>query len=104
MELKNYIVTVGFAGFVGVEEEYEILARDKDDAELDAYEEAASDLSIESVDHIEDDEWEVTINFAGYIGADQTYTVFANDEDEASDSAIEEAEQDLEILNVDEIM
>ena len=103
MDIKNYVVTIGFAGFLNVEEEYEILAQNKDDAELDAYEEAAGDLSVESVENIEDDEWEVTVNFAGYVGVDQTYTVFADDEDEATASALEEAEQDLDILNVEEI-
>ena len=49
-------------------------------------------------------EYVVSVNFAGFVGCDEEYRVFARDEDEALDAAIEEATGDLsaEIVDVEE--
>lgn len=46
-------------------------------------------------------EYHVTINFAGYIGCDKVYTVFADSEDEAKDLAVEEAKADIFVEDVE---
>ena len=43
-------------------------------------------------------DYEVTVSFAGLSGAEESYTVWADSEDEAIDLAIEEAKDDLEVL------
>lgn len=50
-----------------------------------------------------DDEYEVSVNFAGYIGSDQTYIITASDEDDAIEQAIEEASWDLSVEEIEEI-
>ena len=94
-ELKEYKVSVNFGGFIGGDEEYSVDATSDEEAENEAIEMAADDLNPEDVNQIDDDEWEVTISFAGFIGVEDTYTVFADDEDEAIGAAIEEAKWDL---------
>lgn len=46
-------------------------------------------------------EYHVTINFAGYIGCDKVYTVFADSEYEAKDLAIQVASDDISVEDVD---
>ncbi len=48
------------------------------------------------------DEYKVSVNFAGYIGADNEYYVYADSEEEAELAAIEEAKDDLEIISIDD--
>lgn len=48
------------------------------------------------------DEYKVSVNFAGYIGADNVYYVYADSEEEAELAAIEEAKDDLEIISIDD--
>ena len=46
----------------------------------------------------------VSVNFGGYIGCDEEYTVDANSEEEAIDLAMDEAMEDLsfEVVGVEE--
>ena len=37
----------------------------------------------------------VTVNFAGFIGCDETYEVYADDEEDAKNQALELAQADL---------
>ncbi len=48
------------------------------------------------------DEYRVSVNFAGYIGADNEYWEIADSEEEAELLAIEEAKDDLDIISVDD--
>ena len=45
----------------------------------------------------------VHVNFAGFIGADEDYTVNAADEDEAIAIAEEEAGEDLRVVDLEQI-
>jgi hypothetical protein len=45
----DYTVTVGFAGFIGSENEYNVVASDEDEAEAEAIEEAKNDLEVTDV-------------------------------------------------------
>ena len=59
VEFKTYKVSIGFAGFIGAEQEYEVDATSEDEAREEALQMAYDDLSIESVtcdDNGEDDE------------------------------------------------
>ena len=46
----------------------------------------------------------VSVNFGGYIGCDEEYTVDANSEEEAIDLAMDKAMEDLsfEVVSVEE--
>lgn len=101
---REYTVSVTFGGFIGGDETYTVYAEDEDDAIEQAKDEAEADLSATEVHHVEDDEYEVTVNFAGYIGVEDTYTVYAEDDEEAGILAEEEAASDLsyEIIDSDD--
>lgn len=43
------------------------------------------------------------VNFAGYIGADEEYTVSAENEDEAIYEMLELAKEDLEVIEVNQL-
>lgn len=45
----------------------------------------------------------VTVNFAGYIGADEDYDVTEANEDDAIDAALEQARDDLSVEDIEEI-
>ena len=45
----------------------------------------------------------VTINFAGYLGADQDYDVYAKDRDSAIEEEREEARMDLSAESIEQI-
>lgn len=98
-EYKNYEVTVRFVG-IGCEETYEVAGRNEEYARNNALSRAAEDLYAEEINHIEDDEYEVTVNFNGFIGCDETYTVYADSEDEAEELGIDAAIEDLEVIDV----
>lgn len=100
-ELNDYIVTISFAGYVGSDNDYNVSAINEDEACDDAIEIAKSDLSVEDWAEIDDGEWEVTVSFAGQLGTEETYTVSADNEDEACDAAIEEASWDLNVESVE---
>lgn len=101
-EQTDWEVSVSFNGFIGSEKIYSVSADDEDGALLAAEESAKEDLEVTDCINIEDDEWEVTVNFDGLIGIEETYTVYADDEDEAYVAAIEEAADDLEAELVEE--
>ena len=104
-EGRTYSVVIGFAGFIGVEEEYNVYAMNRGDAVCEALDnpgsEAEMDLAAESVEDLGDGNYEVVVSFAGNIGAENNYTVYAESEEEAEMYAIEEAKADLEVLSVD---
>ena len=104
MDTITYRVYVGFCGYVGASEEVEIeapigateeeiLSLVQDDADV-AY---LLEVDEDEIVDLGDGEWEVTINFAGYMGIDETYTVYADTIDEAVDAALEEAKWDLTV-------
>lgn len=104
----EYNVTVGFCGFIGVEAQFTIDApKDVDKEELlhivqDTY--AYDLLEGEVIESDEDDiRYVVEVTFDGQIGSAQTYNILANDDDEAIDEAIEEAKDDLEIIEFHEL-
>lgn len=98
-DYKDYEVTVRFGG-IGCEETYDLYARNDADAESSALFKAEEDLYADEVTLIEDDEYEVTVNFNGFIGSEQTYTVYADSEDEAESLGIEAAVDDLEVIEI----
>lgn len=48
--------------------------------------------------------WSVYVNFAGYIGADEEYIVEADTPQEAEELALEEARDDLDIVDEPELL
>ena len=46
--------------------------------------------------------WKVTINFGGFIGCDNEYTVDAETRKEAIEEALEMARDDIEVVDVEE--
>lgn len=44
--------------------------------------------------------WKVTVNFNGYFGCDEEYEVYAESEDEAEEYALEQARDDLGIVEI----
>ncbi len=95
VELDSYDVNVTFCGMVGSDTVYSETAASFDEAVSFAEEEARSDLDAVDICQTDSNEFEVTIQFAGLIGVEETYTVEANDEDEAIDAAIDAAFEDL---------
>lgn len=95
-ELEDYTVEVNFAGMVGADETYQVTAKSAEDAINEAEEEAKDELTVEDYTEIDYGEWEVEIGFAGLIGVSNTYTVSADNEDDATNQALEEAAWDLE--------
>ena len=101
-DLKDYSVIISFATYVGSEEEFNVFAHNEEEASEQALEDARGELNLEDVVQIDDDEWEVTIQWAGFIGIEETYTVTADSEEDAVDQAIEEASWDLSVDEVEE--
>lgn len=103
----TYRVTVGFSGFIGTEEEVDVIApRDASEAELESIIQDDVGLVTELLDIEEDDVislgdggWEVPVSFAGYLGTETLYTVYAESLDEAIDVAYEEAATNITILD-----
>lgn len=93
--MKEYEVSVNFAGFVGCDESYTEYADNEEDAIFQAEEDAEGDLTIEGIEQISEDKFEVTISFGGFIGCEETYVVSAYDEDEAEVQALANARDDL---------
>ena len=92
---KSFVVTVNFGGYIGADEDYEVMAMDADSAIEEATELAKDDLTVEDINQLDDDEWEVTIGFCDFIGVEETYNVSGSDEDEAIENALEEARWSL---------
>lgn len=102
----DYRVEVGFAGIIGASEFIEMQARPEvtkeelQDMLSEDYDSDLMDLLDDSeTNYIEDDEWEITLNFNGYIGCDETYTVYADDEESAVYAALEEAVYDFLVID-----
>lgn len=93
--LIDYSVNVNFASFVGADNTYEVSAESEEDALDAAIEEAKADLEVTDIYESDEGEWTVTVGFDGMVGVEQEYVVYADDEDEAADAAIEEASGDL---------
>ena len=100
-EIHDYIVTISFGGYVGSDNEYEVSGTNEEDATSDALDQAKGDLSVEDFVEVDENEWEVTVGFAGQLGTEETYTVTADNEDEAADAAIEEASWDLTVDSIE---
>ena len=104
-EGRYYDVVIGFGGYIGVEEEYHVYAMNRADAVGEALDnpgsEAEQDLSVDNIEDNGDGSYTCTVSFAGTIGADNEYTVYADSEEEAEMNAIEEAKSDLEVISVD---
>lgn len=65
---------------------------------------AKDDLETVDETQVDDDEWEVSVGFAGFIGVEETYTVYADSEEEAIDAALQEAQDNLsaEVVSYDD--
>lgn len=100
-EYQSYEITVNFAGYIGADETYSVVATSREEAEELALEQAADDLSVEDLNQIDDNEWEASVGFCGYIGVEEEYTVIAEDEDEAYEYVLQEARADLETVDED---
>lgn len=101
--MKSYTGTVSFAGFIGADETYTTIADSIEDAEEQILEQAKEDLIVEEVEEIDDGEYEVTVNFCTFVGVDEIYKVYADDEDEAADAGLEEASFDLSVEFEDDV-
>jgi len=105
MKEITYKVEVGFAGYIDTLEEIEIdapVGSDETDLEeiiLNDNDLIMSLLEIDEDDIVElgDDGYEITVNFAGYIGVDEVYTIYAESIDDAIEEAYEAAKSDLTI-------
>lgn len=102
--MTTYEVIVGFNSMIGVEETYTVDATSEKEAEKLALFQAEEDLYVDSVEEVDDGEYDVVVNFNGYIGSEETYTVYAVSEDEAESEAISEATNDLEVIDIVEVM
>ena len=86
-DYRSYTVTISFGGYVGSENDYEVDGDfNEDGARKEALEQAKEDLSVEDITET-DDEYEVEVGFAGMMGVSNTYTVYADDEEEAEAAA-----------------
>ena len=101
--MNEYEVIVGFASYVGIEETYNIDADSEEEAEELAIEEARWDLGATDVEDLGDGEYRVTVNFAGYVGGEEEYTVDADSEEEAEENAVEEAVWDLGVVSITKV-
>lgn len=96
----EYEVIINFGGFIGADESYTVYADNEEEAENLALAEAEADLSIEDICQISEDEWEVEVGFAEFLGVSNTYTVYADNENKACEAATEEAVSDLYVDEV----
>lgn len=118
--MKEYEVAIGWNGYIGVEEIYNVDADSEDKAIEYAMDEARMDLNVESTECLydpddEDEElddedfdengeytkpadWKVVVSFGSFLNSvEETYIVFASDEDDAINQALEEAYFDLSV-------
>ena len=94
--MRDFEVEVKFGGYIGSESYYDVSAEDEDEAIENALKEAKSDLEVTDVEDLGDGDWDVTVQFNGFIGVENVYTETADDQDEAEELALEEAADDLE--------
>lgn len=105
MKEITYKVEIGFAGYIDTLEEIEIdapVGSDENDLEGIIQDDSNIYLDLLTIDEddiveLGDDGYEITVNFAGYVGADETYTVYAESIDDAIEEAYEAAKSDLTI-------
>ena len=102
----TYNVELGFCGIIGASEFIKVKARPGISEEellqhIREYEEydLMELLEITDIEDQGDGDWEVTVNFGGYIGCDETYSIYAIDEDEVEDAVLNEAIWDFDILS-----
>ena len=100
----TYRVELNFGGFLGATEEIEVDAPEgiSEDELIELIRteysyELEDMLSVSRIDNLGDGDWVVTINFSGYQGVDQEYSVYADYEDDAEEYALEEALWDFSI-------
>lgn len=94
-----YDIEIGFAGMVGVSNIYNVEASSLDEAIDNAKDAASDDLVVEDIVDEGDGEYTVTISFDGYTGSEVEYQVYEEDEDSAEEAALEEAYQDLTVVD-----
>ena len=104
----EYNVTIGFCGFIGCDIERTIDARvgaDKDEILYIVQEDYADELLTAEVIEGDPDEgaYDVEVTFDDQIGTSEIYSVWADDEDEAIEEALEEAKDDLEVIEFHEL-
>ena len=100
---KEYKVTIDFDTYIGSENEYEVFSSSPEAAKQDGIDYATDDLEPIDTTEIDKGEYEVEIQFAGMVGVSEIYTVYADNEEEAEETAIEEARYDLRVVSVEEI-
>lgn len=93
--MNEYEISVNFNGYVGSDVTYTVDADSYEEALDLAVEQAKDDLDVLDVVEADEGLYDVTVGFAGMIGVEETYAVYADDEDEAADVAIDEAADDL---------
>lgn len=102
-DYADYDVVVSFGGYIGAEEELTIYAKVGEDAEEDI---AAAILDDYKYDLLEgevvaydsdDGVYTVEVTFGGYIGVSEEFDVYADDEDDAIEQAIDEATDSINI-------
>lgn len=97
-----YKAIVTFCGLIGSDKIYKVEADNEEEAFEEINEQATSDLDILYVEQVDEDAYEVTIGFAGLDGIEETYTVYADSEEDAEFNATDEAVMDLNIELSDE--
>ena len=102
---QQFAVNICFAGMLGCEEVYHIDdTSNEQEAITLAIELAKEDLEVIDVEEVDEGEYVVTVSFNGFIGCENQYDVYAENEEEATELALEESENDLEgeIVDSDE--
>lgn len=99
---KEYTVQVNFAGFIGSDVDYDVVAETEEAAIAAAIDEATSDLDVVDVEETDEGEYTVTVGYGGFVGVEEQYEVSADDADEACEAAIDEAVWDLTGQIIDE--
>ena len=94
---QEYTANVNFGGYIGADQSYSVEATNRDEALEMIRDLAADDLEVTDIQDLGDGDWEVTVGFAGFIGVEETYSVYEEDEDAAYELALEEAKDELEI-------
>ena len=96
----DYNVVVTWGGVIGADEELTIYAKagiDKDDLLDVVRDEYRDELLFGEVVEQDDDLYVVEVNFGGYIGVSEEYEIYADDEDEAIEDALNAAAWKLDI-------
>lgn len=104
----EYSVTIEFCGYIGSDKNLYIDARKDADREELLYivrEDYADNLLDGEVIDSDEDEgyYEVEVTFGGQIGTSETYSVYADNENEAIYDAIEEAKYDIDVVDFYEL-